>query len=106
MGNLRFCPILTTTSGKSTSVERPSSSEGGGWSSGGVHTSCVRASEVTLHCLVPMVTFTSDSSLARLRFSPWKRWRRSGYVTEEAAQGVILMSLIDYFSVLGVKERW
>jgi hypothetical protein len=54
------------------SVFIPISSVPEGWTSGGVHTNCVIARDVTLQGRVPIVTFTSDSSLARFKFSPWK----------------------------------
>lgn len=63
----------TTTRGKPVSVLTPNSSVGWGWLSGGEQTSWVDASEVTLQTNVPIVTFTSDSSLAKFKFSPYRK---------------------------------
>lgn len=52
-------------------VGNPKSSVDCGWYWGGIQTSWVLASDVTLQISIPIVTLTSDSSQAKFKFSPY-----------------------------------
>lgn len=61
---------LTTTKGNPVFVANPKSSTPCGCNRGGIQTNCVLAKDVMLHNSRPIVTFTSDSSHAKFKFSP------------------------------------